>query len=209
MANLYLRQSPLAHLHLDARAVGDAASSSTGVEIGEHRFRHMLNLRGHAKDAAFSAAVKKAIGCALPQKLNTVYSKSGGPMILALGPDEWLIVSDDDAGTLEIKLGKELKGQHASITAVGEGRTVIKLGGAHARDVLAKGCPLDLHPMAFAPGQSAQTTLARTDILLHCLTPGRGKAEVFDIYVARSFAEYAWTWIEDAGREHGVRVTMP
>ncbi len=29
---------------------------------------------------------------------------------------------------------------------------------------------------------------------------------IFDIYVVRSFAEYLWAWLEDAGREYGVRV---
>ncbi len=28
----------------------------------------------------------------------------------------------------------------------------------------------------------------------------------FEVYVLRSFAEYLWTWIEDAGQEYGVTV---
>jgi sarcosine oxidase gamma subunit len=28
----------------------------------------------------------------------------------------------------------------------------------------------------------------------------------FDIYVPRSFADYLWAWLEDAGREYGVAV---
>ena len=29
---------------------------------------------------------------------------------------------------------------------------------------------------------------------------------VFEVYVLRSFAEYLWAWLEDAGREYGVSV---
>ncbi len=28
----------------------------------------------------------------------------------------------------------------------------------------------------------------------------------FEVYVLRSFAEYLWAWLEDAGREYGVSV---
>ncbi len=29
---------------------------------------------------------------------------------------------------------------------------------------------------------------------------------IFEVYVLRSFAEYLWAWLEDAGREYGVAV---
>ena len=91
---------------------------------------------------------------------------------------------------------------------MGEGRTVIRLAGSNARDLLSKGCPLDLHPRVFGPGQCAQTLLARSDMILHCLRPTSSKSDVFDIYIVRSFAEYTWTWIEDAGQEYGITVVV-
>jgi sarcosine oxidase gamma subunit len=33
------------------------------------------------------------------------------------------------------------------------------------------------------------------------------QAPDYDLYVQRSFAEYLWAWLEDAGTEYGVRVT--
>ncbi len=30
---------------------------------------------------------------------------------------------------------------------------------------------------------------------------------VFDIYVARGFAQYLWVWLEDAGAEYGVIIS--
>ena len=30
--------------------------------------------------------------------------------------------------------------------------------------------------------------------------------DTYDIIVRRSFAEYVWTWLEDAAREYGIRV---
>ena len=205
MPERYRRQSALAHLHLEARAVADAAQLEAGVEMSEVPFRQMLNLRGATNDSAFLAAAKKALGLDLPISANTSAGKRGID-VLWLGPNEWLIVQPDGNTSLENKLRKALAGQHAAVTPVGEGRTVIRLAGDHARDVLAKGCPIDLHPNAFGPGQCAQTILGRCDMLMHQAAPGRRKMDIFDIYITRSFAEYAWTWLEDAAREYGVRV---
>ncbi|MBT6095299.1 MAG: sarcosine oxidase subunit gamma [Rhodospirillaceae bacterium] len=199
MPETYLRQSPLAHLHLDARAVADAGLTGAGVEMSEISGRTLVNLRGDAKDPAFIAAVIKALGISLPTDANTVSSKRGGMNILWLGPNEWLVAGAGQSNAE--KLGKALAGQHAAVTPVSDGRTVIHLAGDRARQVLAKGCPLDFHPMIFGPGQCVQTLLGRTDMLLHCV-----KTDTFDIYMARSFAEYAWTWLEDAAREFGLKV---
>ena len=46
MADTYLRQTPLAHLHLDARAANEATDPITGVHIGERPLLGMVNLRG-------------------------------------------------------------------------------------------------------------------------------------------------------------------
>lgn len=207
MPDSYLRQSPLAHLHLQSRAVGDAGITDAGVTLSEIPHRDMLNLRGRQTDKNFMAASETSLGLALPTDANTAASKRGMD-VLWLAPDEWLIVTPAGKSQAAMsKLSNALKPIFAALTPVGEGRTVIRVSGPCARDVLAKGCPLDLHPAAFGPGQCAQTLIGRCDMLLHQTNPGRAEADIFDIYVLRSFAEYLWTWLEDAGREYGVRIS--
>ena len=46
-----------------------------------------------------------------------------------------------------------------------------------------------------------EDTIARADVILH-----QTGADAYDIHVRRSFAEYLWTWLEDAGLEYGVAV---
>ncbi|EEP84790.1 sarcosine oxidase gamma subunit [Burkholderia mallei GB8 horse 4] len=58
-------------------------------------------------------------------------------------------------------------------------------GERRARDVLARGCPLDLHPRVFGVGQCAQSHYFKASITL--VPTGD---DSYDIVVRRSFADY-------------------
>jgi sarcosine oxidase subunit gamma len=88
------------------------------------------------------------------------------------------------------------------VVDVSHSRTVIGLAGANARDVLMKGTNFDVHPRQFAPGNCIQAHLGRCHMLLHQLDDGPG----YDIYIHRSFAVYAWKWLEDAAGEYGLSI---
>jgi heterotetrameric sarcosine oxidase gamma subunit len=60
----------------------------------------------------------------------------------------------------------------------------IAIGGPHAAELLAAGCPLDLHSRVFGPGTVTRTLLGKAEIILHRPEAGSG----FCLYVARSFA---------------------
>ena len=200
MPERYLRQGVLDHRHLDARA---AEPSAAGVVLCERRFVGKINLRGRPTKR-FLAAVGAALGFEPPTDPNTAVG-GNGRTALWLGPDEWLIVTPPgEEGATCAALRTMRLGRHFAVTDVSEGRAVIGLAGADARDVLAKGCPLDLHPRAFGPGRCAQSTLAKALVILHQLSD----RPAYDIYVERSFADYLWTWLEDAAAEYGVAITM-
>jgi sarcosine oxidase subunit gamma len=76
-------------------------------------------------------------------------------------------------------------------------RVSLTLRGQHVRDVLAKGCALDLHRTVFRPGSSAQTTLGRAGV---ALLAGDGPDE-FTVLVRQSFAGYLADWLIDAAEE--------
>ena len=196
MLDAVLRQSPLASGRRGARAGG---SGVTPVTLGERRHTGKLNLRAQG-DAL--PVVAEVLGLAPPATPNIVAS-DGVRRILWLGPDEWLIATPPgEEEALGPRLENALAGRHAAITDVSDGRTVITLAGAYARDVLAKGCGLDLHPRVFVAGLCAQSTLARASVLLHQATDD----PAYEIYVDRSFARYLWTWLEDASLEFGYTV---
>ncbi len=207
MVERYWRQSPLAHLNLAARAAraarADNVAADAGVVLIERPFRACVNLRGET-EAPFLGAIEQAFGFVLP--LNAPETAREGDLeALWLGPNEWLIVGPDQDGAggehLAVQFRRALQGQHAAVTDVTESYTVIGVEGARAREVLQKGTGLDLHPRSFRPGHVAQTLLARADVIIHRIGP-----RAYDLYVRRSFAEYLWRWLEDAGLEYGAAV---
>ncbi len=204
MAESFLRHSPLAHLGLAARAREPGAKPEPGVQMGERPFRGLVDLRGPAGDEAFAAAVEGALGVALPVGANTVAS-TGDLSVFWLGPDEWWVVTPGDGPATADKLRTALAGQKAAVTDVSESRTCIHIRGGHARDLLAKGCPLDLHPRVFSAGRCAQSHCAKALITLHQVAD-EDDGPAYDVYVLNSFAEYLWLWLEDAAREYGLRV---
>jgi sarcosine oxidase, subunit gamma len=124
---------------------------------------------------------------------------------LWLGPDEWLLTCPGrDVAGLVGSLRQALADVHAAVSDVTDGRVAFRVAGPSVRAVLAKGTPLDMHPRAFPPGNCAGSLLAKTAVLIHLLDDDPESGPAFDIYVARSFTHYLWTWLEDAGREYGV-----
>ena len=194
------RISPLDHYVKTTR--GAASGGSAGVVISEGPFLGHLNLRGDPSDGSFIGAVEGALGFALPVEPNIV-SDGDEKQVLWLGPDEWLIITPrDEQAVVADALVEALAGVFASVTDVTGGQTVITVSGGRAREVLAKGCSLDLHPRTFGEGQCAQTLVAGAGVTLRWAGPEPS----FELIVRRSFAEYLALWLHDASLEYGIVV---
>ncbi|MFI9844617.1 sarcosine oxidase subunit gamma [Nonomuraea sp. NPDC051941] len=133
------------------------------------------------------------LGVPLPVEPNTAVT-SGEVTAAWLGPDEWLVIAPP--GYRPELLRKELGERHGSIVDVSAQRTTLFVGGPRARDLLAHGCALDLHPRAFGPGRCAQTMLARAQVVLVPREDG------FLVLVRSSFAAYLAEWLLDAAAEY-------
>ena len=204
MVEAYMKQSALAHLGLNARPEPDGP---TGVMMDEAPFFGQIGIRLDAEDNTILTAAQKALGIDLPLKPNTV-STYGNKTALWLGPNEWLVTLpvNDTKQQLD-DLTAALEDHHSAVFDVSDSRDIITLSGDNARDVLKKGCGLDLHPRAFGPGQCAQSTLALAHVLFHQTAEDKKtKAASYRLFVHRSFTEYMWAWLEDAAGEYGIKV---
>ena len=158
-----------------------------------------INVRGRASDAGFVQPVEEVLGQALPTKPNTVSVDLH--QVFWLGPDEWLIITPV-AGVAELagRLQQATANTHASINDNSGGQVALNLQGTKCRDVLAKGCTLDLHPSVFTAGDCAQSGLARANVLLALID----ETPTFTIVVRRSFSDYLCRWLAHAGDDEGI-----
>ena len=95
-----------------------------------------------------------------------------------------------------------LSGLHVAVNDISSGQTIIRLRGPRARDLLSKGCPLDLHPRVFGPGQCAQSHIGKSNALIIQVDD----APTYDIIVRRSFADYLARWMLHSGMEYDIAV---
>lgn len=192
-----LRRSPLAD-----RADDLAAASTPAVALAEIPFASAVNLRVDP-DGPAAARVADVLGVALPTVPNTV-ALAGDRAVLWLGPDEWLVVGPDGDAPVR-PLREALAGDRGSAVDVSANRTTIRLRGPKARDLLEKGCTIDLHPRVFASGQCAQTWLARAQIVLWQVDD----EPEYRLLVRGSFAHYLCDWLIDAAGEYAESWSEP
>ncbi|WP_410620478.1 sarcosine oxidase subunit gamma [Amycolatopsis sp. cmx-8-4] len=155
------------------------------AEAVEEPFRTQLTVRlreGHT-----------LLGVDLPAPCT--FTSGNGVDVLWMGPDEYLVLAEPGRqAELEAALSRE--SAVLAVVDVSAQRVTVQLTGAHARDVLAHGCSIDLDPSVSPPGTCVQTLLARTGIVLMVTEDG------FTILVRQSFANYFTAWLADASPKY-------
>jgi sarcosine oxidase, subunit gamma len=168
------------HDPLASRA-GELASMAerTGGRVRAERvpFLAQVSLR-------LDPALADRLPVALPLEPNTARD-DGVRAALWLGPDEWLVLGPPHAGAgIVAELEAALDGLHRSVVDVSANRIGIELGGPDRLELLASGCPIDLHPRAWGVGSCAQTLFGKAQVILH------ERAGTTRLLVRPSFAGY-------------------
>ena len=163
------------------------------VRIRELPIHGAIDLRFDARNETAGNAIASVLGATLPAP--NAWTAASSAQILWQAFDEWLILTADGRqGALETTLRNALAGVHCAITDVTDLRAAFEVRGVHARDVLQKGCAVDLHPRAFGLTSCVTTALARVRVTLRLLDD----APAYEILVERSYAAYLKDWLNDA-----------
>ena len=120
----------------------------------------------------------------------------GARAALWLGPDEWLLIAEDDEPGLGAAVEAALAGVPHALVDVSHRQCAIELAGPGAARLLNAGVPLDLDLEAFPVGMVARTLLLKAEITLW-----RREAERFRLEVARSFAPYVAAVLSASARD--------
>ena len=141
-----------------------------------------------ATEAAFGVALPKTPKAVMADDMTFVWS----------GPGHWVAVSP--YGELVPRLRAVLD-PSVAIADQSDARAIVTLAGPPVRDVLAKGCMLDLHPRAFGIGDAAVSVIAYVGVQLWRLAE---EPAGFRVSVSRSFAGSFWAWLQAASAEFGL-----
>ena len=126
-----------------------------------------------------------------------------GPVrMITLAPGRTLLVSQDD--NLASVLNAALPPDEAAVTDLSHARTMLRLSGEAAADILGKGLAIDLHASVFPAGRAAHSVVHHMDVLVIAR-----EEEVFDLVVFRSFGRSLAEWLLDAGLEFDIGFQSP
>ncbi len=180
----------------ESALVHRAEPDNTYVSLREITTRGMIDLRGLTTDRKFMIAAKEVLGLDLPKTPRTS-NTFGDVKALWLSPDQWLILcAREKAPTLAADLAKAVEKTHALAVDVSDMRSIIRIEGERAREVMMKGCSLDFTDAEFTPGYVRRVRFAEVAALLNIV-----EGETVDLYVFRSYANYAWDFLQKAARK--------
>jgi sarcosine oxidase subunit gamma len=180
--------------------LGDRAAALPAA-ITEQPYAAMVTVWAHP---AAVTAVSAAVGVPLPTVPGTS-ARAGGRTAIWMGPQEWLLLDPAVAaptliGAAHAALpdGAELDGAQAAVDVSAQ-RIALRLTAPWARDVLAAGCALDLHPRVFPRGRAATTNLALTNVVL---IAEADDGTDFTVLVRSTYCRYLADWLIDAAAEY-------
>ena len=179
------------------------ASARTALRRSNYRSGAVPSPRSRAASVRMQQ-LRAAIHGAFELDLPRPGSSSANDLATAIwiAPETWLILRDGSQGD---DLTRELAaacGEAASVVDQTWGKSIIRISGARARDVLAKGCRIDLHPRVFGPGKSAVTPIAH----IHAVLTQIDATPTFDLIVPSTLARDFVEWLRLSAAEFGYEV---
>jgi sarcosine oxidase, subunit gamma len=193
-----MMQSPLHAFDLAGKA--RPLDASCGVWASELPLLGYVSLRGQSADRAFTDAVARVVGVALPVKPCTL-AATNTEKILWLSPDEWMIVCPRSRLTaLLAELKQALADIKHQVADNSGGYTQVYLQGKNARELLSHTSVYDLD--ALTPGRVVGTTFGKSSVYLHRHLDG------YCLLLRRSFADYIWRYLVRAAEPYRLGIAQ-
>jgi sarcosine oxidase subunit gamma len=181
---------------------GQYGAAGTGVALAAATIAAAWNVQGDPSRGALAAEARRLFEVPLPLAPGTTV-RTEHVTALWLGPASWLLVARSAAALGDYAAKRDaLNAAGCALFNVSASRVAWTMSGPRAADVLAKGCPLDFHPRAFAAGTCAQSVFGHVSVLID----KRDAAPTFTVLVARSFGRDLWHALCAASAQYGYRV---
>jgi sarcosine oxidase subunit gamma len=145
------------------------------------------------------------LNCRMPDTGLRAVSQ-GARSIFRVGPERLWLAGPADDEMLQ-RLDESALGPDAVITEIGQSRTVVRVTGAGAQELLNRGLPVDLDAAVFPADAFAQSVIHHIAVLVHrvALIGDDG----FDVYVTCDYAVSFWEWLTEAAQSFGCEIRKP
>lgn len=178
----------------EAVSVMNGARFDGAVVVADAGLRGMITLRGDLGDEKLAAAVKSAVGLAMPARRAIRTGKRGA--VAWMSPDELLLFVDyDKSEEIATRIGATCAGTHHLAVNVSDARAVFTLAGAGVREVLAKGAPADLSPEGLPAGEIRRTRLGQIAAAFWLTSETEATVVCF-----RSVGAHLFHWLANAAK---------
>jgi len=146
------------------------------------------------RTADLTRTVRERYGIDLPAGPRR--AKSGELAFIGVGVNTWLATSEKELDGFAMAL-RDVVDESATVSDQSGAYQVLRLTGAHMRDVLAKLVSIDLHPTVFTAGSAASTLASHIPITLW------SDSESFELAVPRSYGHDFGHLLAQNAREFG------
>ena len=164
-------------------------SSWLQLRVRPPRASVRLQVSSQSASAAMAIAIRDVM---LPGQPNSWAGTD--PVICRIAPDAWLLQSRRDSGSdLAAATRSKSEALSRAVTDLSDALTTLELEGPDSYALLARGCGLDLSPVAFGARTCARTRLAQCAVLVRHAAPAR-----IELVVDRALAHYLQGWLIDA-----------
>ncbi|MEO1606303.1 MAG: sarcosine oxidase subunit gamma family protein [Pseudomonadota bacterium] len=177
-------------------ALGGVAWDVGLARIEDAGLQGMITVRGDLDQ--IKDTVEAAASVEMPGRGGANLSDGSG--LCWMSPDELLLLCPyDEAADKLAKLQDGLAGSHALAVIVSDARSLLRVKGDNAREVMAKLAPVDLAPGQFEPGMIRRTRLGQAAAAFWM-----PDAETFHVICFRSHATYVFDLLRTAAQPKSV-----
>jgi sarcosine oxidase subunit gamma len=175
---------------------GARAEDAPGVVLAQCRPRSMVQVNGAPEPGVLAETLGASVADVTPNRT----FDAGGVSYAWNGPGQWLAESTErNPRELIEHVESALRAHGASTTDLSHARTVLRVSGPAATDLLAKLCPIDVEAMQ--TGDSAVTLAGPLNVQVV-----KTGDEEFRLYVFRSFGLAMWEMLLDEVAEFGAEI---
>ncbi len=180
---------------------GDTSGPAGVVATPAGRCALATVVAGRNRTDELAAALERRFAVRPPMRPG--HAAGDGVGFVGVGPGRWLALHAGNDGTAFEAALRDAVADRGAVTDQTDAFALLDLSGPAVRKALAKGVTVDLHPVAFRPGDAATTPVNHIGVTFWQIDA----APAYRFAVPRSYAGSFLDWLLASAAEYGIEAT--